>query len=118
MKKTATANGRGLSISEKSSTVVCGRISGMNLQKAKGLLMDVLAQKRSLDGKYYTKTSFHILRLLNSAESNAEFMGLDGGRLVVSASASEGFRYYRPRRFKMKRMLKKSTNVIVRLEER
>jgi ribosomal protein L22 len=90
----------------------------MNLEKAKNLLANLVSEKHSLDGKYYTNASKEILSLLKSAESNAETKGLDTARLQVHASSHQGFRFMRPRRLKMRRTMKKISNVQVVLVER
>ena len=117
-KKSAKAYGRSLRISTKSSVKVCRKISGMNLIKAKRLLKDVIEKKRDFEGKYYTKTTQGILDILMSAEANAEFKGLDTNRLVVYASAHQGFTFMRPRRLKMRRTRRKITNVQVVLQQK
>ena len=117
-KKSARAYGRSLSISTKSSVIICREISGMNLVKGKILLDDLLGGKRNLEGKFYTKTTKEILSVLKSAESNAEFKGLDTTRMIIYASAHQGFTFYRPRRTKMKRMQKKVTNVQIVLHQK
>lgn len=117
-KKSARAYGRSLSISTKSSVIICRVISGMNLIKGKSLLDDLLTGKRNLEGKFYTNTTKEILILLKSAESNAEFKGLDTTRMIIYASAHQGFTFYRPRRTKMKRMQKKVTNVQIVLHQK
>ncbi|MCX6814069.1 MAG: hypothetical protein NTY20_00230 [Candidatus Aenigmarchaeota archaeon] len=48
--------GRSLHISHKTSQIICKKITGMNLEKAKNLLANLVSQKHSLDGKYYTNT--------------------------------------------------------------
>jgi large subunit ribosomal protein L22 len=117
-KKSARAYGRALRISTKSSVRVCRAISGNNLIKGKRLLQDLIDQKRSLDGKYYTNASMEILNIVKSAESNAEFRGLDTGRLVILASAHKGFTFIRPRRLKMRRTRRKMTNIQVVLHQK
>ena len=117
-KKSSRAYGRSLSISTKSSVIICRVISGMNLIKGKSLLDDLLTGKRNLEGKFYTNTTKDILILLKSAESNAEFKGLDTTRMIIYASAHQGFTFYRPRRTKMKRMQKKVTNVQIVLHQK
>ncbi|MFH1237635.1 MAG: uL22 family ribosomal protein [Candidatus Aenigmatarchaeota archaeon] len=117
-KKSSRAYGRSLSISTKSSVIICRVISGMNLIKGKSLLDDLLTGKRNLEGKFYTNTTKEILSLLKSAESNAEFKGLDTTRMIIYASAHQGFTFYRPRRTKMKRMQKKVTNVQIVLHQK
>jgi len=110
--------GRSLNVSHKSSQILCRKITGMNLEKAKNLLANLVSQKHSLDGKYYTNASKDILSLLKSAESNAETKGLDTSRLQVHASSHQGFRFMRPRRLKNRGTMKKIANVQVVLMER
>lgn len=117
-KKSAKVFGRALSISAKDSVAISRAITGMNLAKAKAFLLGMLSGKRSVDGKYHTKAAFEIMKLLNSAESNAEFKGLNADNMIVHASAHEGYTFFRPRRFKMHRTRKKVTHVQVILEER
>lgn len=117
-KKSARAQGRALRISVKNSVILCRAINGKNLAKGKSLLRDLIDQKRSLDGKYYTKTAQGILELLNSAESNAIFKGLDIVRMVISASAHKGFTFIRPRRLKMRRTRRKMTNIQIVLVQK
>jgi large subunit ribosomal protein L22 len=117
-KKSAKAYGRSLNISTKSSVILCRHISGMNVAKAKSLLQDLTDGKRDIEGKYYTNASREILSVMKSAESNAEFKGLDTGRLVIFASAHKGFTFHRPRRTKMKSTTKKMTNIQVVLQQK
>ncbi len=117
-RKSARAYGRGLSISTSSTTVLCGAVSGMRLDKAKVLLQDLLDQRRSLSGKYYTNTARQVLNIIKSAESNAESKGLDTEKLHIHASAHRGFTFYRPRGWKRRREKRKSTNLQVVLEAR
>lgn len=117
-KKSARAYGRSLRISTKSSVTVCRAISGMNLLGGKSLLEDVLSEKRDIGGKYYTNTTKEILNVLKSAEMNAEFKGLDTSRLVIFASAHQGFTFMRPRKLKMRRTRRKMTNIQVVLQQK
>ena len=77
-------------ISEKSASVVCRAIKKKPLVRAKRLLEDLNSEKRSLQGKYYSKAVKYILEALNSCEKNAYALGLDSGRLMVHASAHLG----------------------------
>jgi large subunit ribosomal protein L22 len=117
-KKSARVYGRAVRISTKNSIIVCRAINGKNLIKAKNLLSDFVEQKRSIDGKYYTKTSEEVLGLLKSAEANATFKGLDTARMVINASAHKGFSFIRPRRSKLKRTRRKMTNVQIVLVQK
>ena len=117
-RKSVRVYGRGLTISGKDSKILCRQISGKNLVKAKAFLQRLADQSQSLDGKHYTKASTHILDLLKSAESNAEFKGLEAEKMIVNASVHEGFRFMRPRRFKMRRQQRKGSNVQIVLQQK
>ncbi len=117
-KSSVRVYGRGLRVSGRSSALICRKVSGMSLEKAKRLLENLVSQKQSLDGKYYTNASKELLGLLKSGESNAENKGLDASRLLVHASSHKGFTYMRPRRLKLRGMQRKMTNLQVVLMER
>ncbi len=117
--KTAKASAREIRVSHKSAREVCRTIKGMMLSKAKQYLNDVIAKKRpvpyrrftkklghchGLDkasaGRYPIKTSMQVLKLLDGAEANAENKGLDIDRLrIIHASAFPGMKMkrYMPR---------------------
>ena len=116
--KHSKAYGSSLRISTKHSVAVCRTLNGMNIIKGKRLLENLLAKKENLDGKYYSNTSKEILALIKSAESNAEFKGLDAEKLIIHASAHRGFTFFRPRRMKMSRDKRKVTNVQIVLVQR
>jgi ribosomal protein L22 len=115
--KSVKVYGRGLRISRKNSTEVCRAISGKPLPKAMALVQRLVDGKQNLDGKFYTAASSEILDLLKSAQANTESKGLDAERMLVRASAHQGFRFYRPRRFKMRRQRRKVTNIQIVLQE-
>ncbi|MEM5798465.1 MAG: uL22 family ribosomal protein [Candidatus Aenigmatarchaeota archaeon] len=117
-KNFAKAYGRGLSISTKHSVAICKAITGLRLDKAKKFLNELISERASLNGKYYTKTASSVLELLNSAEKNAEAKGLDSERLFVHASAHRGWTARRPRRFKLRGQTRRMTHIQVVLEER
>lgn len=116
--KVAKAYGRGLRISTKHSTIVCKELTGMNLQKGKLLLEGMVGQKRSLDGKFYPNVAEELLNLIKSAESNAEFKGLDANKLIIHATSHKGFTFFRPRNFKIRRQQRKVSNLQVVLQQR
>lgn len=116
--KYARAHGNSLRISRKASVIVCRAIKKKPLSRAKRLLNDMISEKRSLDGKYYTKAAKEILMLLNSCEKNAEFMGLENEKLMVHASASKGANMRRRRRKAKFGSGMKSTNIEIYLIER
>jgi ribosomal protein L22 len=113
----AKAYGTNLRISAKASTVLCRAIRRKPLKRARRLLGNLLEQRQSLEGKYYTKASRQILMLLESCEKNAESMGLDSERLMVYASASFGPNFRRRRRKAGFGSKMKMTNVEVLLVE-
>ncbi len=94
----AKAFGVGLRVSQKAASIVCRTIKFKPLNRSRRLLEDLKAERRSLDGKYYTKAVAAILNLVNSAEKNAEFQKLDMDRLFVHASAHKGGMIRRRRR--------------------
>ncbi len=107
-----------LNISTKSANVICRVIRKKKLSRVKRLLDDLLAKKRDIGGKYYTKTVREIKKLLESCERNAEFKGLDKEKLVVYASAHKGATLVRRRRHREYGRAMKSTNVEIILVEK
>ncbi len=98
--------------------VVCKEITGKTLPKATVFVEGLVNGDRDLDGKRYTNASKEILQLLMSASNNAEFKGLEAERMIVNASAHNGFRFMRNRRFKMRRQKRKVTNIQLVLKEK
>jgi large subunit ribosomal protein L22 len=110
--KTAKASGRELRVSPKHAREVCKTIKGMKLDQAKEYLRQVMAKKKPVPfrrykknvghrhgiekafaGRYPVKTAQKILRVLESAEINAEYKGLDVERLrIIHASAYPGMK--------------------------
>src|SRR3989344_265721 len=100
----AKAVGRDLPISIKTSVEVCRFIRGRNVVVAKNMLRDVVALKRAVPfrryvldighrkgmatGRFPKKTSKEILEVLESAETNAQFKGMNGSRLFVAHIAA------------------------------
>ncbi len=116
--KSARVYGRSLRISGKSSQILCSRITGRSLLRGRRLLNDLVARRRSLNGKYYTNTAKEMLELLGSAQTNAEAKGLDPEKLSIHASAHKGFTFWRNRRFKMRRQKRKICNLQIVLMQR
>ena len=106
---TARAYGRDLNVSPKSGRNVAKAIKGMPVGRAKQFLQDVAdlktpvpftVRKRKIahrrgqgfgPGKYPVKVCEHFLKVLESAEANAEYKGLDTETLVIThASAYQG----------------------------
>jgi len=119
--KAVKASGRELRISPKHAREVCKTIKGMRLDKAKRYLKQVIEKKepvpfrrftkklghrhgmhKAMVGKYPVRAAAGILKVLESAEGNAEFKGLDTERLrIIHASAYPGIKLKRaiPRAF-------------------
>jgi ribosomal protein L22 len=116
--KSVKMYGRNLRISTKSSVTVCRALSGLHLEKGKKLLAGLRDKKRSLNGKYYTNVVKEIGSLLRDAEAGAEYKGLDVSRLHILAAAHKGFRFYTPRRFKLRRRKTKVCNIQLVLVEK
>ena len=119
----AKAYGRSLSISPKKSVEVANEIKGKTLQKAVTYLEKVISKEKAVrivkhgrdtahkkgigPGKYPVNAAKEILRILNSASSNAQNQGLDVKDLylehISAHKASLPWRYGRKRRSRMKR---------------
>jgi large subunit ribosomal protein L22 len=119
--RTVKASGRELRVSPKSASEVCKTIKGMNLDKAKDFLQQVMQKRRSVPfrrhkkkvghrrgiqkayaGRYPVKAARNVLKVLENAEVNAEYKGFDPERLrIVHANAYPGvkIRKYIPRAF-------------------
>ncbi|GBE54731.1 50S ribosomal protein L22 [archaeon BMS3Bbin15] len=98
----AKVTGRALRISPKWSIELAREVRGKKLTQAKNYLDDIIEQRRSLPlkrfkkgvahrsdlvkadaGRYPKKASQHFLELLESAEKNAEYKGMDVDKLYV-----------------------------------
>jgi ribosomal protein uL22 len=119
----AKAVGVALPVSYKQSYEVAKFIRGKNVQLAKKMLQDVVDMKRPVPmtrfhgdtghkhgmaaGRFTINTCYFLLKLLKSAESNAQFKGLSTANLVVKHIAAQrgptSFRYGRHRRRQAKR---------------
>ena len=121
VEKTVKASGRELRISHKHAREVCKTIKGMNLDQAKDYLQQVIQKKKpvpfrrfnkhvphrhglekAFSGRYPVNAAQQILKVLEGAEANAEYKGLDMERLrIIHASTSQGMKIKRfiPRAF-------------------
>ncbi len=94
------AIGNELHISPKHSIEICRALKGMEVDKAKTYLEDVIALQKAVPfrrhtgsvghrkgkmgpGKYPQKAAKHILKVLMDAENNAEYGGLDVTNLFI-----------------------------------
>jgi ribosomal protein L22 len=86
------------SISPISSVKVCKAINRRKFSYAKKLLENLIAEKADLRGKYYTKTSEEILKLLNQLEKNAKNRNVDPENMYLFICAHKGPTMHRARR--------------------
>ena len=113
--KTVKASGREIKVSPKHAREVCKTIKGMKLDQAKEYLRQVMAKKKPVPfrrykknvghrhgmqkayaGRYPVKAAQKILGVLEGAEINAEYKGLDVERLrIIHASAYPGMKIKR-----------------------
>lgn len=109
--KTVRAMGKTLKISPKHSVEICRAIRGMNVEKAKDYLNEVIEMKKAVpfkrhnkkvghrkglqgwpSGRYPVKAAKEILRIVENAEANAEYKGLDTENLkILHSSSHKGF---------------------------
>ena len=96
--KTSTASNSMAKVSLKDSVTIFKNIKNKPSRKAKALLIDMINQKRDINGKYYTGASTEILSILEEAENNGEALGLDRDKLFVKeATANQAFKYMLPK---------------------
>jgi large subunit ribosomal protein L22 len=113
--KSVKASAREIRVSHKAAREVCRVIKGMMLTQAKKYLKNVMAKKsavpykrftkklghrRGLDhasaGRYPVKAAKYILKVLESAEANAENKGLDIDRMrIIHAASHQGMKVKR-----------------------
>jgi len=100
----ARARGIELPISPKKAYELLNAIRGLPVERAKTLLEDVVALKRAVPFRRYNQETAHhrgtgpgrfpkkvaksVLLVLQNAEENAEYDGLDAERLYVKIAAS------------------------------
>lgn len=122
--ETAKVLGRDLPISKKHSVEICRWLRKKRLDKAQAMIEKVLKKELAVPYKRYTwnlghkkgisgpgrypiKTAKEILKLLKSAETNAQFKGMNTSNLTIehinAHQASSPWHFGRQRRRKMKR---------------
>ena len=119
----ARAVGMALPISFKQSTEICRFIKSRKVSDAKKILQGVIEKKIAIPfrvynwdlghkkkigpGRYPQKASQHFIKIIEAAEANAQFKGLNTSNLVlahISAhNAGKTWHYGRKQRRKMKR---------------
>jgi large subunit ribosomal protein L22 len=105
--KTARAMAKSLKISPKHCVEICNALRGMEVSKAKDYLNNVIEMKKAVpfkrhnkkvghrkglkgwpSGRYPVKAATQILKVLENAEANAEYKGLDNEKLVIEHISS------------------------------
>jgi large subunit ribosomal protein L22 len=105
--KIAKAMGKSLKISPKHSIEICRELRGMKLNDAKNYLTEVIDMKRAVpfkrhnkkvghrkglkgwpSGRYPVKAASSILKILENAEANADYKGLDTENLLIKHISS------------------------------
>ena len=93
------------SVSAINAEKVCRVLNRKKYKTAKELIEDISNEKKSIDGKYYTKTSKEINKLVKILGSNASSRNIDPDQMQLLISAHQGptlFRSRRKRNFGMK----------------
>ena len=118
--KIATASETGAPVSFRHSRVICKAIKGKKTSKVRRILEDIMNEKKSIDGKHYTKTVKKFLEIIKSAEANAKQKNLSVDRLFIkNATADKGEAMYRPKtRWNLRGRRQKSANIKIIVEER
>jgi large subunit ribosomal protein L22 len=109
--KKARAMGKSLKISPKHAVEICRELRGLGLESAKNYLDEVILMKKAVpfkrhnkkvghrkglknwpSGRYPVKAATHILKILENAEANAEYKGMDNENLIIEhISSHRGF---------------------------
>ena len=119
----ARAIGTALPISFKQSVEICGFIKNRNVSDAKKILQGAAEKKAAIPfkrynwdlghkkkmgpGSYPEKASKEFIRLIESAEANAQFKGINTSNLIIAHisahKAGKAWHFGRKSRRKMKR---------------
>lgn len=130
----AVARGRNLPVSRKHAREVARFIDGEPVAAAKRKLQDVVDEERPVPmkrhsgeqahkkgsmagGRYPVKTAEEMLTVLESAESNATYAGMDAEKLAVTGvMVNQGNRYYTPKRHRGRKP--KAAHITIKVGER
>jgi large subunit ribosomal protein L22 len=113
--RTVKASGREVRVSHKAAREVCNAVNSMMLSEAKEFLQQVMEKKKpvafrrfkkkvghrhglekAFAGRYPVKAAQKVLEVLEGAEANADFKGLDIDNLrIIHASAYPGMKIKR-----------------------
>ena len=87
-----------VSISHINASKVCKSLNRKKFIDAKKFLEKLIKKEVSINGRYFTKTSEEILKILNQLESNARTLNLEPDSLNLFISSHRGATMYRGRR--------------------
>ncbi|NIO44563.1 MAG: hypothetical protein GTN36_03360 [Candidatus Aenigmarchaeota archaeon] len=87
-----------VSISHINASKVCKALNRKKFIDAKKFLELLIKKEVSINGRYFTKTSEEILKILNQLESNARTLNLEPDSLNLFISSHRGATMYRGRR--------------------
>lgn len=136
-KTMSRALGKELPISPRKSAELCRALKGRHIEDAIEYLENVMKKKQAVPfkrrnkfighkkgtgpGAYPVRPAFEILRILESAQSNAEATGLDPENMrihTISASKGQTDKYYKPRaQGRSSAWFHETTNIEIVLEE-
>ena len=89
---------RRLNVSLKATTTICRKINRKRFKNALDFVEDLANEKKSIDGKYYTKSANELFKFLKILRSNADVKGVDPIDLTLFVSVHRGPTLYRSRR--------------------
>ncbi len=89
--KNVKASGINLRISRKKAHMICKEMNRnkMKFERAKEFVENLIEGEENIDGKTYRKAAEGILEVLENAENNAEFKGMDKSKLRVKTITAE-----------------------------
>lgn len=110
---------RNAEVSVKNAVPVCDAIRGMKVNKAIKFLEEVLKKKKSIKGKYYTKTVKTILSVLKAAKANALQRNMNEEKLYIKIiKADKGERILLPKKAKYAGRIKKASHITIVVGEK
>ncbi len=115
-----SAKSYGAKISFKKSMELCKPLVGKRVSFVKTFLQNLIDQKESLNGMYYTNTAKDFLTLVKSAEANARQKNMDTEKLFIRIlKADKGYKFVRPKSLaKFRGRKAKITNLQITVEEK
>jgi len=85
-------------ISTVSTQKVARKINGVEFAKAKKFIEDLNNEKVSIDGKYFTRSTNEVFKLIKTLEANANAQSIDTESMKLFVSVSKGPSMYRGKR--------------------